>query len=162
MADQQTANGEDGTQRPNALPIVINAQYVKDLSFENPNAPQSLLPGQPPPEVSIGVDVGSKQVGENLFEVVLDLRAEAKTGDRTAFLIEVSYAGLFTLTGIPPEHIRPVLMMEGPRMLFPSARAIIADTTRDGGYPPLLINPIDFTDMFRRQVAGQQGGEAEA
>ena len=95
MSDQNGA----GQTRPTALPIVINAQYVKDFSFENPNAPQTLLPGQPAPQVSVGVDVRSQQVGETLYEVVLEMRCEAKIGENTAFLVELSYAGLFTLTG---------------------------------------------------------------
>ena len=152
MSDQNGA----GQTRPTALPIVINAQYVKDFSFENPNAPQTLLPGQPAPQVSVGVDVRSQQVGETLYEVVLEMRCEAKIGENTAFLVELSYAGLFTITGLSDEHIKPVLLIEGPRLLFPFARAIIADATRDGGYPPLMINPIDFTDLYRRQAAGQQ------
>ena len=155
MSDQSAT--DDGQARPTALPIMINAQYVKDLSFENPNAPHSLLPGQPAPQVSIGVDVRAQPIGENVYEVVLDLRAEAKAGDHTAFLVELAYGGVFTLQGIPQEHHRPVLLTEGPRMLFPFARAIIAETTRDGGFPPLMINPIDFAEIFRRQIADEQG-----
>jgi preprotein translocase subunit SecB len=151
MSDQNGAQS-----RPNALPIVINAQYVKDFSFENPNAPQTLLPGQPAPQVSVGVDVRGQQVGENLHEVVLDMRCEAKVGENTAFLVELSYAGLFTIQGIPEEHVRAVLLIEAPRLLFPFARAIVADATRDGGYPPLMINPIDFTELYRRQMSQSQ------
>jgi preprotein translocase subunit SecB len=151
MSDQ---NGAAQTRpTPTALPIVINAQYVKDFSFENPNAPQTLLPGQPAPQVSVGVDVRSQQVGDTLYEVILEMRCEAKVGENTAFLVELSYAGLMTLQGLADEHIRPVLLIEGPRLLFPFARAIIADATRDGGYPPLMINPIDFSDLYRRQTA---------
>ena len=120
MSDQNGA----GQTRPTALPIVINAQYVKDFSFENPNAPQTLLPGQPAPQVSVGVDVRSQQVGETLYEVVLEMRCEAKIAENTAFLVELSYAGLFTVTGLAEEHIKPVLLIEAPRLLFPFARAI--------------------------------------
>jgi len=151
MSDQTGAQS-----RPNAMPIVINAQYVKDFSFENPNAPQTLLPNQPAPQVSVAVDVRGQQVGENLHEVVLEMRCEAKVGENTAFLVELSYAGLFTIQGIPEEHVRAVLLIEAPRLLFPFARAIVADATRDGGYPPLMINPIDFTDLYRRQMAQPQ------
>jgi preprotein translocase subunit SecB len=134
---------------------VINAQYVKDLSFENPNAPHSLLPGQPQPQVGLAVDVNIQRLNENTFEVVLDLKAEARLGERVAFLAEVSYAGVFTLNGVQAEHQRPFLLIEGPRLLFPFARNIIADVTRDGGYPPLLVAPIDFGDLYRRQAAAQ-------
>ena len=115
MSDQNGA----GQTRPTALPIVINAQYVKDFSFENPNAPQTLLPGQPAPQVSVGVDVRSQQVGETLYEVVLEMRCEAKIGENTAFLVELSYAGLFTVTGLAEEHIKPVLLIEAPAPAVP-------------------------------------------
>ena len=98
----------------------------------------------------------SQQVGETLYEVVLESRCEAKIGENTAFLVELSYAGLFTIQGPFRRAYRSVPLIEGPRLLFPFARAIIADATRDGGYPPLMINPIDFTDLYRRQAAGQQ------
>ncbi len=160
MTDQTNgaANPADGV-RPTALPIVINAQYLKDLSFESPRAPHSLLPNQPQPQVEIGVDVRPQQLADEVFEVVLSLRAEAKAGDSTVFIVEMAYGGLFTLSGVPAEHVRPVLMIEGPRMLFPFARAIMAETTRDGGFPPLMLNPIDFAELYRRQVA-QGGGQA--
>ncbi|WP_207455742.1 protein-export chaperone SecB [Azospirillum sp. SYSU D00513] len=162
MSDTQS-NGQDQAG-PTSLPMNVLAQYVKDLSFENPNAPQSLMPNQAQPQVNIGVDVQVRPVGEDVYEVVLQLRAEAKQGESVAFLAELAYAGLFQLPGLPQEHHRPVLMIEAPRMLFPFARAIISDATRDGGFPPLMINPIDFADLFRRQMAAQaqqnQGGQA--
>lgn len=168
MSDQPTTPGngaapEDQGQRPQfaTLPINVLAQYVKDLSFENPNAPQSLMPNQPAPQVGINVDVQAQGVAENLFEVVLNLRAEARSGENTVFLVELSYGGLIALQGIPQEHQRPVLLIEGPRLLFPFARAILADATRDGGFPPLMINPIDFADLFRRQMMGE-GAEGAA
>ena len=159
MSDQ--SNGQD--QAPGALPVHVLAQYVKDLSFENPNAPQTLLPGQPQPQVNIGVDVQVRPAADDIYEVSLQLRAEAKQGETVAFLVELSYGGLFQLPGLPQEHLRPVLMIEGPRLLFPFARAIVADATREGGYPPLMLNPIDFADLYRRQLANEQGqgGETE-
>lgn len=178
MSDQPT-NSNGGTPpqnepgdapRFNQLPIGVLAQYVKDLSFENPNAPQSLMPGQQPPQVSVNVDVQAGKVADNMFEVVLNLRVEANaaaaegsTETVVVFLAELAYAGLFTLQGLPPEHHRAVLLIEGPRLLFPFARAIIAEATREGGYPPLLINPIDFSDLYRQLLgreAAQQGGTA--
>jgi preprotein translocase subunit SecB len=162
-----TNGGQSGAEtgaQPQQTPPQLNVmgQYIKDFSFENPNAPQTLLPGQAAPQVSVGVDVRSQQVGETLYEVVLEMRCEAKIGENTAFLVDLSYAGLFTITGLAEEHIKPVLLIEAPRLLFPFARAIVADATRDGGYPPLMINPIDFTDLYRRQVAGQQPTNATA
>ncbi len=158
MSDQ--SNGQD--QGPGTLPMNVLVQYVKDFSFENPNAPQTLLPGQPQPQVNIGVDVQVRPAADDIYEVSLQLRAEAKQGETVAFLVELSYGGLFQIAGLPQEHLRPVLMIEGPRLLFPFARAIVADATRDGGYPPLMINPIDFTDLYRRQAAGQQPTNATA
>ncbi|WP_207485367.1 protein-export chaperone SecB [Arenibaculum pallidiluteum] len=161
MTDQTSAgsgNGNDENGGPAALPIMINAQYVKDLSFESPNAPHSLLPNQPQPQVDIGVDVRPQQLGEDVFEVTLAIRAEAKAADKTVFIVELSYGGIFTLKGIPQEHLRPVLMIEGPRLLFPFARAIVSETTRDGGFPPLMLNPIDFAELYRRQIAQAGAG----
>lgn len=160
MSDQ--SNGQD--QGPGTLPMHVLAQYVKDLSFENPNAPQTLLPGQPQPQVNIGVDVQVRPAADDIYEVSLQLRAEAKQGDTVAFLVELSYGGLFQIVGLPQEHLRPVLMIEGPRLLFPFARAIVADATREGGYPPLMLNPIDFADLYRRQMGAEQdeGGQETA
>ncbi|WP_431856813.1 protein-export chaperone SecB [Azospirillum sp.] len=157
MSDQ--SNGQD--QGPGTLPMNVLAQYVKDFSFENPNAPQTLLPGQPQPQVNIGVDVQVRPAADDIYEVSLQLRAEAKQGETVAFLVELSYGGLFQLAGIPQEHLRPILMIEGPRLLFPFARAIVADATREGGYPPLMLNPIDFADLYRRQMAAAEQGEGE-
>ena len=154
MSDQ--SNGQD--QAPGALPVHVLVQYIKDFSFENPNAPQSLLPGQAQPEVGIGVDVQVRPANDDIYEVSLQLRAEAKQGDTVAFLVELSYGGLFQLPGVPQEHLHPILMIEGPRLLFPFARAIVADATREGGFPPLMLNPIDFADLYRRQMAAQQQG----
>ena len=143
------------TTQPTALPINVLAQYLKDLSFENPRAPQSLLQGQPAPEVSVSIDIETAQPAENVHEVTLILRVEAKSEDTVVFLAEVSYAGLLALPGLPAEHVRPVLFIEGGRLLFPFVRAIIADATRNGGFPPLLINPIDFADYYRRQTPSE-------
>lgn len=135
------------------LPINVLGQYVKDFSFENPNAPRSLMPGQNAPQVEVSVNVDTQTIGENMFEVALNVRCEARMGEMVAFLVDLTYAGLLTLQGIPQEHVRAVLLIEGPRLLFPFARAIISDASREGGYPPLLLNPIDFADLYRRQLA---------
>jgi preprotein translocase subunit SecB len=163
MSDQSAPASDKGQAtgaRPTSLPISVLAQYLKDLSFENPRAPQSLMQGQPTPEVSIHVDIETGSPGDGVHEVTLILRVEAKSGEDVIFLAEVSYAGLFTLPGLPPEHHRPVLLIEGPRLLFPFVRSIVADATRNGGFPPLLINPIDFAELYRRQLEGQTVGTA--
>lgn len=152
MTDQTSAGDIAGDDAPN-YSITINAQYVKDLSFENPNYLQAMQPNQTAPEVAINLGVRAQSVGQDSYEIVLDVRAQAGRGEQVDFLIELAYAGIITLTGIPQDHLEPVLFIEGPRLLFPFARAIVAETTREGGFPPLMLNPIDFVDMYRRRQA---------
>ncbi|WP_119460535.1 protein-export chaperone SecB [Rhodospirillaceae bacterium SYSU D60014] len=153
---------QPGAQR---LPIIVLAQYLKDLSFENPNAPGAIREGAKPPQGQVQVDVRAKPMGESTFEVVLSLRAEAKHGEQLAYLLEMEYGGVFRTGAIPPEAVEPLIMIEGPRLLFPFARNIIMSASRDGGFAPLLINPIDFAALYRehRQRAMQaQAAGAEA
>ena len=148
------------TNAPAGPPIVVNVQYVKDFSFENPNAPQSLMAANGPPEVAVNVNVGARGLQETTYEVTLTLTATAKHEANIAFVCEVVYAGIFTLNGVPQEHVQPVLLIECPRVLFPFARAMIADATRDGGFPPLLIQPIDFVELYRREAASENNNVA--
>lgn len=140
---------------PQGLPIQVNTQYVKDLSFENPNAPQSLVPQTAQPNIDVNVNVQARGLGTNVYEVVLSITCTAKHETMTAFIVEVAYAGVFTLNGVPQEHVHPLLLIECPRLLFPFARALVANATREGGFLPLLIQPIDFLDLYRRQAAAQ-------
>jgi preprotein translocase subunit SecB len=138
------------------IPLTIQAQYLKDLSFENPQAPGHFQELQAAgaaqgPNVNIEVSTNARALGSDNYEVTLVLRGEAKHENRTLFLAEVSYAGVFTVAGINEEQAKPLLLIEAPRHLFPFARAILADATRDGGFPPLMIHPIDFADLYRRQ-----------
>ena len=136
-----------------ALPIQIHAQYVKDLSFENPRAPASLQPQNEQPRIEVNVDVQAAKVADNdLYEVTLRVTASGTSSGDQLFLAELSYGGLFTLQGVPEESLHPVLLIECPRILFPFARAIVADVTRDGGFPPLLIQPVDFAAMYRQSA----------
>lgn len=144
--------GAAAAERPTNLTFAINMQYVKDLSFENPRAPQVFASNAQAPQVQVNVDVGARQVAENVYEITLVLNAEAKGGEDTVFVVELTYAGLFTVPALPQEQLRPLLLIECPRLLFPFARAIVADATRDGGFPPLMINPIDFAALYRRQA----------
>lgn len=130
--------------------LAVNAQYMKDFSFESPNAPQSLVPNQGQPQISVNVDVQAKGVAPEMFEVAIRLNADAKIADKPAFLVELVYAGLFTLKNIPAEALEQVCLIECPRLLFPFARRIVADATRDGGFPPLMLDPIDFAELYRR------------
>jgi preprotein translocase subunit SecB len=162
-------NGNDG-QTPQATAgqqsIGVITQYVKDLSFESPAAPQSIRNRTAAPAINISVNVQSRRGQENEVEVELRLEATAKDGETVLFAIELVYAGLFRLTNIPQENVMPVVMIECPRLLFPFARQIIADASRNGGFPPLLIDPIDFVQLYRQRLAqmqaAQQSPEANA
>jgi len=145
----QTAPG--GTQQQPGLHVL--GQYIKDLSFENPSAPRSLRPSDKPPNLQVNVNVNARPQSQTDFEIELKLDARAARGDETLFIIEVTYAGLFQIRNVPPEHVQPLVLIECPRLLFPFARQIIADATRQGGFPPLLIDPVDFSALYRRRVA---------
>ena len=132
--------------------ISVHAQYVKDLSFESPAAPDCFVKTLGQPDVQIGVNVSAKRVNETLFEVELMLTATAKIEEKILFVAELSYAGLMSATNISDDNIQPLMMIEGPRLLFPFARAIMSDTTRDGGFLPLNLNPIDFVALYRNNV----------
>ena len=138
-------------------PLIVRAQYVKDLSFENPRAPQSFQAMQNQPAIQIGVHVGATKLGEQDYEVVLTINAEAKEKDETLFVAELTYGGVFGVGAVPAEHVRPLLLIEGPRLLFPFARNILADATREGGFPPLMLQPIDFVELYRRELSQQPG-----
>ncbi len=144
--------------------VRVLAQYVKDLSFENPDAPMSLRAGQDAPKIDLGIDVQARRMDDGAFEVTLNIEAKAMRGETVGFITEMSYAGLFALVNIPADKIEPVLLIECPRMIFPFARRTLADVTRDGGFPPLYIDPIDFAQLFDQQIAQRQaeGGEAPA
>ena len=140
--------------------LIINAQYIKDLSFENPRAPQNL--GQPggQPAVEINVDVKAQSLGTENFEVVLNINASAKVQEDLLFLVELSYGAVITVRNVPQDLLNAAVLVETPRLMFPFARNIIADTTRDGGFPPLMINPIDFGELLRRNAAAAQAAAA--
>jgi len=164
MTDKDSGNGQGaaGQQQGGEPQLGILAQYVKDLSFENPNAPQSMtVQGQP--QIKINVNVNANQMGDNDYEVSLELEAHAEHEGQVIFHVELNYAGVFRLLNIPAEMMGPALLIECPRMLFPFARRILADATRDGGFPPLMLDPIDFAGMYaqRMQQAEEAGGEGE-
>ena len=163
MSDNPSTNDASaaGQQGPR---LSIVTQYIKDLSFENPRAPQGLQAGQPRPEIQIQVDVRAQQLGPEQYEVVLVLNTDAKAGGQTVFLLELTYAGIFALANIPQDSLQPLLLIECPRLLFPFVRRIVSDVTRDGGFPPLLLDPIDFVTLYRRRLtqAQQQAGEQPA
>ena len=156
--DPAAADGNDG------LPQVgILAQYVKDLSFENPNAP-AVFQWQSQPQMDVQVNIGVAGVGDGVHEVVLKIEVEAKANEGVAFRVETLYAGLFALRNIPEEQLQPFLLAEAPRLLFPFARQIVSGAVTDGGFPPLLLDPIDFGGLYMQSAAQQQadltGGQA--
>ncbi|MCX8506206.1 MAG: protein-export chaperone SecB, partial [Alphaproteobacteria bacterium] len=146
-----------GTSKSDATPsptgdgqagFSVNFQYVKDLSFENPFAPDSLVGQKESPDVGVQVNVAARPLAGDHYEIELKILAKAEANESTIFIAEVTYAGVFTLNNIPEEHVQPLLLIECPRFLFPFARAILADVTRDGGFPPLMIQPVDFLALY--------------
>jgi preprotein translocase subunit SecB len=151
MADQGAFEGANG-----ATPqLNVIAQYTKDLSFENPNAPRSLAPQQQGPNISIQVNVNAAQIDQNDYEVSLQIEGTAGEGAGLLFQFELNYAGIFKLLNIPEGDLHPVVMIECPRLLFPFARQIIADAVRNGGFPPLMLEPIDFVSLYRQRIENQ-------
>lgn len=148
---QNEPNG--GAAQPQMLnpKVSLLSQYVRDLSFENVAA----LKGgdaQGKPDIKVSVNLDAKARGEDRYEVSMKLNATAAAGEATVFLVELDYAGVFTVTGLPETHMRPFLLIECPRILFPFARRILSDVTRDGGYPPLMLDLIDFAQIYRQEI----------
>jgi preprotein translocase subunit SecB len=142
--------------------IRILAQFVRDFSFENPRAPEALRAGAAQPQIDLGVEMNARGRDDGLFEVDLKLSARASREDGALFVVELLYGGLFQITGVGAEDMEPVLLIECPRYLFPFARRIIADITTEGGFPPFLLDPIDFAAVYaaRKAEEGQQVGHA--
>lgn len=138
----------------------ILGQYLKDFSFENPNAPASLAPQQSQPDINISVNVNARNLGPNDYEVELHLNAKATGGGRVVFAAELLYAGIFRLENFPQKLLQAAVLIECPRMLFPFARQIIADATRNGGFPPLMLDPIDFASMYQQRMKQQPAAQA--
>lgn len=149
------------TDAPQTAPqpgIQIVSQYIKDFSFENPNAPESLLAGWPQPETSVNISLQQRVLKEDLYEAIMNLRVEAKKKgeDKTCFIADLSYAAVAMLQNIPAEQHQAVMMVEIPKLLFPFARAIIADAVSNAGYPPLFLAPISFEGLYINEMKRQQ------
>jgi len=162
-----TAAGESAPITNNSAPadqpgVRILAQYIRDLSFESPHAPESLrAPVQP--QIDLGIELNAQGREDSLYEVELKLTARATRETETVFHIELAYAGLFQIVGVAAADLEPVLMIECPRYLFPFARRMIADLSTEGGFPPFMLEPIDFAAVYaarRAQAAGQVAGNA--
>ena len=157
--EDMSAGGEEEAQAPE---IGIEAQYIKDLSFENPLGPNAPAAVEQNPSVSVEVSTSARPLDEKRYEVSLLVRGEAKLQDTTVFIIELTYGASITLNHVPDEAIAPILLIEGARLIFPFARNIVAEVTRDGGFPPLFINPIDFVQLYRDQHMKDDAAEPVA
>ena len=156
-------DGGPAGQAPNAgeQPAQLNvlAQYIKDLSFENPHAPRSLQPSQQQPSINIQINVNGKPLADSDVEVELKLEGKAETNGSVLFSFDLVYAGVFRMMNIPQDNLHAVMMIECPRLLFPFAREVIAAVVRNGGFPPLLIDPVDFVRLYQQRMAELQGGQ---
>jgi preprotein translocase subunit SecB len=155
-----TTNGGpvEATASNSAPQLMVLAQYTKDLSFENPNAPGSLQQTTQP-QISISVNVVTSPLSDTDIEVTLRLEGKAEAAGSVMFNIELQYAGVFRIQNVAQEQIQPLVLIECPRLLFPFAREIIATSVRNGGFPPLMLDPIDFNMLYHQQAAAQAGGE---
>jgi preprotein translocase subunit SecB len=147
-------NGLEGGEGPQ---VGLLSQYVKDFSFENPNAP-AVYQWQMQPNIDVQFNIGSQQLNEDIHEVSLKIEITARGESQTAFAVDLTYAGLFALRNIPQEQLQPFLLAEAPRLLFPFARRVVADAVRDGGFPPLMLDPIDFASLYMQRAAQVQSG----
>lgn len=155
-----TQLNQDATAQGTTPGMNVLAQYVKDFSFENPNAPKSLQPRQQQPSINIHINVNAEPLSDNEFEVALIMNAKAGSDDDLLFNIELTYCGIFRIHNVPQDHVHPFVFIECPRLLFPFSRQIVADAARNGGFPPLMIDPVDFAALYRHNVAqGQASGE---
>ncbi|WP_336974416.1 protein-export chaperone SecB [Sphingobium aromaticiconvertens] len=151
--DAVAANGAD-----NSPQIALISQYVKDLSFENPNAP-AVYQWQEQPAIDVQFNIGADAVGEDVIEVSLKIEVKATTSQGTAFAVELVYGALFGFRNVPEDQVQPFMLAEAPRLAFPFARRVLADAVRDGGFPPLLLDPIDFGQLYMQQAMAAQATE---
>ena len=153
-----TTNG--GTQEEAAPQLNVVAQYIKDFSFENPNAPQSLTPGGEAPQIGIQINVNAAPLSDSEIEVVLKLDGKAEMAGKLMFRFDLEFGGVFRIRNVPQESLNAIVLIECPRLLFPFAREIIATAVRNGGFPPLLLDPVDFVALYRRKMEQLQSAGA--
>jgi preprotein translocase subunit SecB len=156
MAQQDSTNGGNGSMQPDdEAQVTIVAQYIKDLSVENPSTPQ-VFQWQVQPHLDLQFNINVETAAEDLHEVVLKMEVTARSENGVHFVIDLSYAGLFAIRNAPGEALQPFLLIEAPRMLFPFVRQIIAEAVMNAGFPPLLLDPIDFAQAYMQQVQAAQ------
>jgi preprotein translocase subunit SecB len=154
---ENTKTQEKEAQAQVQAPLTVNAQFIKDLSFENPTPMKNIMENEERPSISIHIEAQAHNVSDRTFEVTLRIQVDAKRKEQQVFLLDLEYAGVFTIGHeVPEEYLRPLLMIECPRILFPFARSIVATTTQEGGYPALLLTPLDFADLYQRQISQEQ------
>jgi preprotein translocase subunit SecB len=147
-------------QQQSVPQLNVIGQYVKDFSFENPNAPRSLQPSQAQPAINIQINVGVGQMAPTDYEVTLKLEGKAENAGTVLFAFDLTFAGMFRIQNVPQEHLHPLVMIECPRLLFPFAREIIATSVRNGGFAPLLLDPVDFVSLYQQRMT-QQGQQPD-
>jgi preprotein translocase subunit SecB len=154
-APEQQVNGDDTSPQ-----VGVISQYVKDLSFENPNAP-AVYQWQSQPKIGVDFNIGAAKLNDEIYEVTLRIEVQATADDQTAFAVDLLYAGLFGLRNVPEDQLQPFLLAEAPRLLFPFARQIVMHTVQDGGFPPLPLEPIDFGALYVQRVQQQLAEQDE-
>jgi preprotein translocase subunit SecB len=151
-------NGGPGEGQVAQPQITVLAQYIKDLSFENPNAPRSLMTAGQQPQIGIQINVDAKPLSDTDIEVVLRLEGKAENAGNVVFSFELAFGGVFRVANVPPESLNAMVLIECPRLLFPFAREILSSTVRNGGFPPLMLDPIDFAGLYRQRMSEMATG----
>jgi preprotein translocase subunit SecB len=160
MADQDSTNGGNGSAEPGGeVQVSVLAQYIKDLSVKNPSSPQSLQ-WQVQPQLDVQFNINLAQIADDVHEVSLKIEVSARSDNGVHFVVDLTYAGLFGIRGMPQEAMGPILLVEAPRLIFPFARQIVAEAVANTGFPPLMLDPIDFAGAYLQQMEApqQQGG----
>ena len=156
MADQDSPIGGNGSAEPgNEARVTVLAQYIKDLSVENPSSPQ-VYQWQVQPSLDVQFNINVENLSPEVHEIILKIDVSARSENGVHFVVDLSYAGLFEIQGVPDEAVAPLLLIEAPRLIFPFARQIIADAVSNTGFPPLLLDPIDFAGAYMAQLQAQQ------
>ncbi len=153
--DQASQSQDNGGQDTTGQTFLVKGQYIKDLSFENPHAPHSLVAPDLKPAIDVNVDLKAQKLQDDLYEMTLHITTRAIVDEATLFLVDLSYSGIFQLGNIPENRIEPLLLIDCPFVLFPFARRVISDVTRDGGFPPLMLDPIDFHALYLQNRSKQ-------
>ena len=151
MTDTDPQGGQPGQPLPTPPQVTILAHFVRDLSFENVGAIEGTAV-EGPPKINVQVNLDGQNIGEDRYQVNMKLNAKAANGGTTRFLVELDYSGVFSMDNVPEAHVHPMMFIECPRLMLPFARRVIADVTRDGGYPPLMLDNVDFATLYRQKL----------